>query len=600
LLPGCGRQEEKPSRVKLSAGRIGSSLIDPNSLAVAFPILNQGSADATDVQATAITLQTASLVAPASLPLSVGAIAADSEGIIQATFKGTFSPANPYVVKIEGTFKEEGATHKFAVEGSLQVPPTSPGSAESGDGTSPANKTSGAKYPAQPPNFGKEVNEGHAWKVPKGQERPAPPPPQESVPQPAPKEDPPPINFFTNVNIGMSGSTVNEPSGGVGGKVIFETYNWSAAYSTNGGSSFTQVDPTTIFPNGADGGFCCDQIVEYAASIDRIIWIMQFSKGSNGENRYRIAAASPHDIQTSNGTAWTYWDITSAQIKDTGDWLDYPDASIGDKSLYLSFDEVGSGGRVIVRIPLSEIKAGSTIHWRYTNHSDSPMAYGGHLTQNTRDEIFWAGHNNTSSIRVFSWKESSNTYFWQDVSIGSWQNNTLSSSTPDGNDWLTKLQNFPGNAILGATRLTGKKGTHAVGDQVWLGWTASSGGHFKQAQVQWVSLDRSNNFSVINQSQVWNGSYAFAYPAFSSNSDGELGMSLEYGGGGNYENHVCGFWGDFIVYITTSSDLGTTRFGDYVTIRQNAANPRRFDAFGYGLHKTGTKTETRYMQFGRP
>jgi hypothetical protein len=86
-------------------------------------------------------------------------------------------------------------------------------------------------------------------------------------------------------------------------------------------------------------------------------------------------------------------------------------------------------------------------------------------------------------------------------------------------------------------------------------------------------------------------------------------MSFEYGGNGNFENHVVGFWGDFVAYITTSSDAGTNRFGDYVTIRRAppARNDRGnlFTAFGFGVNKqtppkTGKKTDVRYILFGRP
>jgi hypothetical protein len=108
--------------------------------------------------------------------------------------------------------------------------------------------------------------------------------------------------------------------------------------------------------------------------------------------------------------------------------------------------------------------------------------------------------------------------------------------------------------------------------------------------------------------QIWNNNFAFAYPALATNAcTGEIGLSLEYGGNGNYENHVVGFWGDFIVYITSSSNVGTTRFGDYVTIRQDPTpglNGAFFDAFGYGLNSvpppgTGTRTDVRYVVFGR-
>jgi hypothetical protein len=72
---------------------------------------------------------------------------------------------------------------------------------------------------------------------------------------------------------------------------------------------------------------------------------------------------------------------------------------------------------------------------------------------------------------------------------------------------------------------------------------------------------------------------------------------------------VVGFWGDFVAYITTGSNVGTTRFGDYVTIRQapkTQSDPGNlFAAFGYGLNSppppgTGTQTDIHYVLFGRP
>ena len=105
--------------------------------------------------------------------------------------------------------------------------------------------------------------------------------------------------------------------------------------------------------------------------------------------------------------------------------------------------------------------------------------------------------------------------------------------------------------------------------------------------------------------QIWNNSYAFAYPCLATNvCTGEIGLSLEYGGNGNYENHVVGFWGDFVVYITTGSNVGTNRFGDYVTLRQKQGtndNPGNlFDAFGYGLRNpvraTGRRPDRRALR----
>jgi hypothetical protein len=426
--------------------------------------------------------------------------------------------------------------------------------------------------------------------------------------------DPPAITFNAIKPVGMTGAgqgcsndaaaACAEPSGASGNGVIFVSANWQVAYSTNGGTTFTILDPTTIFPNDAVG-FCCDQVIQYAPSIDRFIWLLQ---GTG----YRLAMASPADIQNSGGTAWTYWNLTPGIFgKCTAP--DYPDLAVGDTALYISWD-AGNGagctaGFQVVRTSLLGLKAAGTITVEFTDPANAPssMIWGEHLTQNTRDEIFWAGHNGNSKLRVYSLKENSNTYFWRDVGISSWANNAPTSTTPDGQDWLAKNFNGPGgnsfpfNGIIGAAR---------SGNQLWFGWSAGTDGNFKQAHVEMVTLDRANNFHKTQQVQVWNNSYAFAYPAFSSNGcTGELGMSFEYGGNGNFENHVVGFWGDFIAYITTNSSGGTDRFGDYVTIRR--APPGRtglanlFTAFGWGLNKNapprpGNTTDVKYVLFGRP
>ena len=442
LLSGCHK-----SAAKLEAGNAGGTLEGTNTLVTAFPIRNTGKVDVDNLQVTSATLGNFTRTAPAAFPVALGKLEDDESATLFATFQGNdLIPGSAPVMKVEGTYVEDGREYKFALEKPIRIPPASPGQQDSGNASSAPNVANGAKYPEQPPKFTDETNEGHAWIVPVGALRTPSAPSPQSMPQPAPKGDPPSINFVANRGFGISQSTVGEPSGGVGGSVIFVTSNWYAAYSTNGGSSFTKLSPTTIFPNNVDGGFCCDQIVVYAPSIDRILWLMQYGQGATGESRYRIAAASPATVISSSGTSWTYWDITSTQIGFANEFLDYPDMSVGNNSVYFSFDQVNSGGRVIVRIPLSEIQSASTINFRYTKNTDSPMAYGGHLTQNPQDEIFWAGHNSNSSMRVFNWPESSNSYSWRDVNVGSWPNDNtkLTSTTPDKQDWLTTLRNFPG------------------------------------------------------------------------------------------------------------------------------------------------------------
>ena len=143
-------------------------------------------------------------------------------------------------------------------------------------------------------------------------------------------------------------------SGAESGSVVLASANKYVSYSTDAGSTFTSLNPTTIFDNTADGGFCCDQIIQYVPSIDRFIWLMQFSTGANGKNRLRIAAASPESIVSSNCTSWTYWDLTTDGLGVTttaadatagNHWLDYPNMSVGDELALHQRRQRGQRGR---------------------------------------------------------------------------------------------------------------------------------------------------------------------------------------------------------------------------------------------------------------
>jgi hypothetical protein len=615
------RVECAASPANLVLGPPGVNLLDPVTLLSAVPIANTGTAPAGDVMLNDVTLPGGTLTIPPSLPFDVGAIPAGGSVVLNADFTGAFVPLASYPLELKGTYTVGAATYCFDLSRTLVIPPAAPGSAPLRSVSIPSNVVSGAPFPPQPPEFGDEVNQ-QQWTVPTAPfELGGPPPGSTSVlPTPissalraplglAPLVEPPPIVFAANNGLGTTSvSGTAEPSGASGGGVIFVSANSIAAYSTDGGDAFTSLDPTTIFPNDAIG-FCCDQIVQYLPSIDRFVWLLQ----GGGLAGYRLAVASPAQIIASGGTAWTYWNLP-ATLFGTCSGFDYPDLSVGNNFLYMSWDAgFGgcNGGFQVARTSFAGLQAAGTITIEFTDPANGPMAWGSHLMQDTGDEIFWAGHNNNKSMRIFSLQESSNTYFWRDVGISSWANNSpLTSNTADSQNWINFLFNptsqnpgggFPANAVLGSTR---------VGNQLWFAWSAGTNSSFAQPHIEMVTLDRSDDFSKIQQVQIWNPDYAFAYPALATNvCTGEVGLSFEFGGGGNYENHVVGFWGDFVAYITTGSDVGSTRFGDYVSIRQAPPTPENpgnlFTAFGYGLNRVpppeaGTLSDVHYVLFGRP
>jgi hypothetical protein len=588
----------------------GVNLPNMSTLLSAFVIVNTGSASKKDVTITAITVPGATLTFPKPLPLHLGLIASEGTVVLDADFfGGPFVAKTSYPLVVRGTLEAEHKTRCFTITSNLLVPPAAPGSAPLQTTMVPPFRITGAPFSHQPPAFDGDVNNA-GWTVPTAPFVPGVPTPTGTSAQKAPIGDPPTVDFVVNNDWGFGQSGTAEPSGASGGGVVFVTSNWFAAYSIDGGTTFTQLDPTTIFPNDAVG-YCCDQIVQYVPSIDRFIWLLQ---GSGN----RIASASPADIIASKGTAWTYWNLTVDVFGQGGGSFDYPDLSLGSNYLYMTWDvsNGSKGGHLVARTSLSGLQAGGTIEIDYTTPSDSGDAWGGHLSQDTGDEIFWAGHEDNSTLRVYSLKEGSNTYYWQNVGISSWANNSpLSSTSPDGQNWIDFLfdpttQNpgggFPANAVLGMTR--------DFSGRVWFAWSAGTDNNFPRPHVEMVAVnaDANNppNLSVNQQVQIWNSAYTFAYPALATNAcTGEIGFSLEGGGDGNYENHLVGFWGDFVAYITTESAVGSVRFGDYVTIRQEPAtdaNPGNlFDAFGYGINAvpppgTGGQSDPHYVVFGRP
>ncbi len=398
-------------------------------------------------------------------------------------------------------------------------------------------------------------------------------------------------------------------SGAKGGTVVLLSGNWYIDYSTDSGATFTTLDPTTIFPNTLAGGFCCDQVLQYAPQIDRFLWLLQYQSGGTGANAYRLAMASPQDVIDSNCTAWTYWDLTSASFGIGTDWMDYPSMSLGDGEVYFTFDVldttadgIADNGLVVVRFNLAEIAAAGTINFRFTTPADSAVAWGSGASQNTGNEVFWAGHVDNSTLRVFSWRNDSNTYFWRDIEVRNWPNGALSSIGPNGNNWFG--WGFPNNAVIGITRRL---------NELWLGWTASNGDggsggfNFPHPHVQIVKVNIAG-WTVIEQMQVWNPDLAFGYPSLATNSDNEVGIALGWGGrdgsaSSPHANSAVGFMGDYVVWYRDGSTWTHTRWGDYVTVRRAAPESQMFAGFGYVTIDTSTGAGHRfdpyYVLFGR-
>ena len=380
--------------------------------------------------------------------------------------------------------------------------------------------------------------------------------------------------FFENSDIGTSGaplnqrSRINEPSVGNNGRCVFYSGNWYAALSVDAGKTFQYINPYTAFPT-AHGGFCCDQIVIYDPGRDCLFWLLQYVKDANSNNIQRLAVANSFsDIENQN---WYFYDFSAQQIgANFGSWLDFPDLVLGENYLYLTANYIGPDpaksdwAASIRRLPLDELSTGSAISYNYITKPLSEQ-WVFRCTHGAGTTMYWAAHNNwaTNSIRIYRWNEDSGGYGWNNVSVATWNNGTRHAAGPDGKEWLN---HFPsrGGYVLGAWKSGGELGFM---------WCAAQDSSHPYPYVRVAKFNASDR-SLISQPDIWNGSYAWAFPSINVNGRGHIAGSLMWGGGSYYpscsvvikDDYTSGNWD---AYTSASGNSGPNidRSGDYLTTR---------------------------------
>jgi hypothetical protein len=588
-----------------AAGPPGGALSASEVLHVSLPIINTTGAAVSNISVTTVTLGTLPMLTP-TLPYDLGSLGVGAAAGFPVSFNASSVPAGEIgSLVVGGTFVINATTINFSVQGTIPKPKAS---SQSHLATAPPNKTTGAPFPPTPPSW-TDADEPNEESIPipaTGPSRPMPAPPQTDIgnlgnvgaqAQPGITMGPnSPLDLYVNTNFGI---TINasgwplDPNVASKGDTVLVTHNTYLEYSTDGGHTFIELDPTTIFPNYnnnklIDNGLCCDQSVVYVPSIDRFVWLMQFWAGTtSNQNRDRVAAAKPSALLAAGCTtsgcsfnlatfagAWTYWDLTSDTFGMGAHWMDYPDLSFGENNLYVDTDIAGQAA-LISRIPLSEIAASETINFQYFEIPKYPAR----VTRNTEKEAYWAVQNTTSQMEVYSWTEGSNLIYSRPVNVASWylpKTNPFSSITPDGQNWMSFIQgHVPSVQPVGAT---------IAGNDLWFAWTVPAAPgipytHIRIAQINFKS------FSLVQNQAIWNQNYAYAYGFLNTNSNGEVGMSYGWGGGTQYVNSAVAFLtGTQHFWATAVGNAGTGRYGDFLGIRVDPENPKCFVTAGMAVN----------------
>jgi hypothetical protein len=649
LMTSCRR-----GPVEIVGQTPGAAMENTTKLLLALPLENIGEHKARSVTVHRVQIQDGSLLQPLSLPSYLGDIEPDASKVVQLQFDVPgLSASRTYDLTVEGRYRTRFGLwpRSFIYTTKIQIAPPAPGSATVTSKTGVTHQTNGP-YPALPQPPQREGNENRP-PTPEGEPRSLHP----KTPNSAGVQDPKITSYPGNangaaavgfvINTQSNGTNQNFPpdpsavGSGSSSNVVLATGNLYMKYSTNGGSTFTTISNlSTIFGDQPDGGYCCDQVVHYIPSIDRFVWLIQTnqktdSKGNvTGPNSDRVAWAKPADIVSNFYGAWTWFDVSSTFLGLGNDWIDFPDVSTANGNLYISTDDVTKGGLVVSRISNGDLQlpGGSNVSWSFTDPTKGTAAVGSHLAQNAAGTMYWAGHNTTSQMRIFAWGDSSSTYSWTDVNNTKYSTSDYTSEAPDGQYWLDPR--VKGDSVLGAA-FKPVVGGASPPNQIWFAWTAARDSNFKQPYVRMLWVD-DQNFKNVGEFQTWNSDYAFAYPALAVNSaTSEVAISLMWGGNdAHYMNHAAGFPLDYLLYITTGSNVTftvnpvsatgcddasggkvsgrCTRSGDFLSLRRVGTNSGLFGTLAYEidlvdstkstdcLTSPGCLQNVRWVEFGRP
>jgi hypothetical protein len=392
-------------------------------------------------------------------------------------------------------------------------------------------------------------------------------------------------------------SNVGEPSTAINGQVAFFTGNWYAANSPDGGATFQYLNPATVFqqfdPPGSQ--FCCDQVVNYIPQIDTFVWLLQYGPEA-GDNIQRLAFARTADVV---GGKWRLFDITTKDLGVPGAFMDFPDLAVGANFLYVTTNLFGPGnkaGSAVVRLPIAGIQSGQVTAQKFVTYDLQSFR----VAQSCGSTAFFAAHQDTSTLKLFSWDEGQDTPAGQTIGVARWiGGNGYQSRSPDGRRWLDRAD----PRITGAT---------LAGNELWFAWSVDTGSNQRPGPFVQIARIDAGNLTLLENVNIFDQDSAICYGALNTNANNEVGISYAIGGGPRFPSHVVGILTgtrkDVMVAAGERGPLpdqqtGNGEWGDFLTVRPVYPSRALFAATGYTMKGPGDGSNRdctpRFVIFGR-
>ena len=399
-------------------------------------------------------------------------------------------------------------------------------------------------------------------------------------------------------------SPIAEASSAKAGNNILVTFNWGAVWSGDGGKTFSRLDPYALFGQPEGGaGFCCDQLALYVPKQDLMVWLMQGDADIEAKrgNTIRIMVAHGDDIAKRN---FHFYDFTPDTVgHGTGEWFDFPDLAYSDGNLFMAFNRFDFGeheqwlGSSVFRMPLDKLTTYGGFQYQYFNSDPENGEFSVRFTQGAGDKMFWATAPSTDTLLVREWPDTAaQPGPVRQVGVEPYtipdQDTTAGSTGPDGNPWLDRAN----------SRLTAGWATDKT---IGFAWTSGkidnaegNGGKFPYPHIRMAIVDRAaveaggtDVLKPLAEPHIWNSGFAFAYPSAAPDRNGDIGLSMFYGGPKAYPSAAVGVlsdrggkWAAALTLLAQSNssprcptrdgvDDTCGKWGDYMSVRADPDNP---------------------------
>ncbi len=384
-----------------------------------------------------------------------------------------------------------------------------------------------------------------------------------------------------------------ETSVGQAFKTVFYTGNKFAAHSADGGDSYRPVSPYDLCKS-VGHRFSGDQSAIFVPAINAMVWIILADDGP-----VLLCVASPDELNESRGKSWTVYDLSGPVFSRAENVMfDYPQISYGDHFVYLTFNVMDTADVVVCRFPMGQLQERGTLHFQYFVAVNSPFLCPSQLSG---DRGLFVVQHKTDQLRVYTWKENSNVIPGPAfVNIATIPTEDWVTPTPNGGpDWFA-----PGTQVGTSVQSAARSGR-----QLWVAWTGARRVAGQQVNTFphphiGIAIIDVHNMKNVQQRYLWNEEHAFAYPSLASNPNGEVAISLMWGGARHHVQHGVGFLTGRTEVQSTTADEGLEGGYHYITARMAWPDIDRFIGAGWNSPRDLTKTagrlhQPRYVLFSR-